>query len=442
MLEGLTILLAVVLLLAVLFDYINGFHDTANAIATSVSTRALKPEYAIVLSATANFVGALTGTAVAKTIASGLAVTPEGHDGQVIVVAALIGAIVWNLITWRLGIPSSSSHALIGGLLGAVFVASGIAAIKMDGVRDKVLLPLFLSPILGVAIGFLLMVVLLNVFRRANPQRINERFRRLQVVSAAFMAFSHGSNDAQKTMGIMTSPFSGAGVIPNTEVPLRVILLAATAISLGTAAGGWRIIRTMGQRVVKLDPVHGFAAETTAATIIFGASHFGMPVSTTHVISSAIIGVGSSDRFSAVRWGVAGNIVIAWILTLPASGFVAAVAYGAAPGAVTARLRAGYLSAGHRRVEDLDRLVQPLERPVVAQGDERVEQRRRRRPAGHGDPDRHEQVAGLPAALLGERAQRRLELVRLEADLADGRDDRAPRALPRPSSGGPIASGR
>ena len=327
MLEGLTLLLVVVLGLAVLFDYINGFHDTANAIATSVSTRALKPEQAILLSATANFVGALTGTAVAKTIASGLAVTPEGHDGQVIVVAALIGAIVWNLITWRLGIPSSSSHALIGGLLGAVFVASGIAAIKMDGVRDKVLLPLVLSPILGVAIGFTLMVVLLNVFRRAHPRRINERFRRLQVLSAAYMAFSHGSNDAQKTMGIMTLALFGAGVIPNSEVPLWVILLAASAISLGTAAGGWRIIRTMGQRVVKLDPVHGFAAETTAATIIFGASHFGMPVSTTHVISSAIIGVGSSDRFSAVRWGVAGNIVIAWILTLPTSGFVAAVAY-------------------------------------------------------------------------------------------------------------------
>ncbi len=327
MLEGLTVLLAVVLLLAVLFDYINGFHDTANAIATSVSTRALKPEQAILLSATANFAGALTGTAVARTIASGLAVTPEGHDGQVIVVAALIGAIVWNLITWRLGIPSSSTHALIGGLLGAVLVAAGIAAIKMDGVRDKVLLPLVLSPILGVAIGFGLMVVLLNVFRRAHPRRINERFRRLQVVSAAYMAFSHGSNDAQKTMGIITLALFGAGLIPNTDVPVWVILLAASAISLGTAAGGWRIIRTMGRRVVKLDPVHGFAAETTAATIIFGASHFGIPVSTTHVISSAIIGVGASDRFSAVRWGLAGNIVIAWILTLPASALVAAVAY-------------------------------------------------------------------------------------------------------------------
>jgi inorganic phosphate transporter, PiT family len=325
--EGLTALLVVVLILAVTFDYINGFHDTANAIATSVSTRALKPEQAILLSATANFVGALSGTAVAKTIASGLAVTPDGPPGQIIVAAALVGAITWNLLTWRLGIPSSSSHALIGGLLGAVFVASGISAIKLEGVRDKVLLPLVLSPVLGVVIGFALMVVLLNLLRNGHPRRLNDRFRRLQIVSAMYMAFSHGSNDAQKTMGIITLALFSAGLLATPDVPLWVIVLAATAISLGTTAGGWRIIKTMGQRVVKLDPIHGFAAETTAATIIFGASHFGMPVSTTHVISSAIIGVGASDRFSAVRWGVAGNIVIAWILTLPASGAVAALAY-------------------------------------------------------------------------------------------------------------------
>jgi PiT family inorganic phosphate transporter len=325
--DSLTVVLLVVLGLAVLFDYINGFHDTANAIATSVSTRALRPEHAILMSATANFVGALTGTAVAKTIASGLATTPEGAAGQTIVAAALVGAITWNLLTWRLGIPSSSSHALIGGLLGAVIVAVGVDAIKLDGVRDKVLLPLVLSPVAGITIGFLLMVILLNLFQRANPRRLNERFRRLQVLSAAYMAFSHGSNDAQKTMGIMTLALFTAGVIPTADIPLWVILLAATAISFGTAAGGWRIIRTMGQRVVKLDPVHGFAAETTAATIIFTASHFGMPVSTTHVISSAIMGVGSSDRFSAVRWGVAGNIVVAWILTIPASGAIAWLSY-------------------------------------------------------------------------------------------------------------------
>lgn len=323
-----TLLLLTVLALAVAFDYVNGFHDTANAIATSVSTRALRPDLAILMSATANFVGALTGTAVAKTISSGIASTPDGADGQIIVAAALVGAIAWDLITWRIGIPSSSSHALIGGLMGAVVAASGTGALKVDGILGKVLVPLVSSPILGVLVGFTFMAVLLNVFRRVHPRKLNDRFRRLQVVSAAFMAFSHGSNDAQKTMGIMTLALIAGGVLPHdAKIPLWVILLAASAISLGTAAGGWRIIRTMGQRVVKLDPVHGFAAETTAATIILGASQFGMPVSTTHVISSAIMGVGASDRFSAVRWGVAGNIVVAWILTIPASGFVAWLAW-------------------------------------------------------------------------------------------------------------------
>ena len=326
--DGLPLLLITVLVLAVAFDYINGFHDTANAIATSVSTRALRPDQAILMSATANFVGALTGTAVAKTIASGLATTPEGDAGQIIVAAALVGAITWNLVTWRAGIPSSSSHALIGGLIGSVIAASGTGALKMEGIVGKVVIPLVTSPIIGIVLGFTLMVILLNVFRRAHPRRLNERFRRLQIVSAAFMAFSHGSNDAQKTIGIMTLALIGAGYLPHdAKIPLWVILLAASAISLGTAAGGWRIIRTMGQRVVKLDPVHGFAAETTAATIILGASAFGMPVSTTHVISSAIMGVGSSDRLSAVRWGVAGNILVAWVLTIPASGGVAWLAW-------------------------------------------------------------------------------------------------------------------
>ena len=325
--DGFSLLLILVVLLAVGFDYINGFHDTANAIATSVSTRALRPSHAILMSAAANFIGALTGTAVAKTIASGLATTPTGDAGQIVVAAALVGAIAWNLITWRLGIPSSSSHALIGGLIGAVIASAGPGALNGQGIFDKVLFPLIASPILGVVIGFALMVVILNVFKRAHPKKMNDRFRRLQVLSAAYMAFSHGSNDAQKTMGIITLALVAGGVLADPTVPLWVILMAASAISFGTAAGGWRIIKTMGQKVVKLDPVHGFAAETTAATIIFGASHFGMPVSTTHVISSAIIGVGSSDRFSAVRWGVAGNIVIAWILTIPASAAVSWVAW-------------------------------------------------------------------------------------------------------------------
>jgi inorganic phosphate transporter, PiT family len=325
--DGFSLLLIVVIVLAIAFDYINGFHDTANAIATSVSTRALRPTHAILMSATANFVGALTGTAVAKTIASGIATTPSGAEGQVVIAAALVGAIFWNLLTWRLGIPSSSSHALIGGLIGAVIAASGVDALNLPGIYEKVLVPLVASPVLGIAIGFAFMVVLLNLFRRAHPRRLNDRFRRLQVLSAAYMAFSHGSNDAQKTMGIITLALFTAGVLAEPVVPLWVIFVSATAISLGTAAGGWRIIRTMGQRVVKLDPVHGFAAETTAATIIMGASQFGMPVSTTHVISSAIMGVGASDRFSAVRWGVAGNIVMAWILTIPASGAAAWLAW-------------------------------------------------------------------------------------------------------------------
>jgi inorganic phosphate transporter, PiT family len=326
--DGVTLLLVTVLALAVAFDYVNGFHDTANAIATSVSTRALRPDHAILMSATANFVGALTGTAVARTISSGIASTPDGAEGQIIVAAALVGAIAWDLITWRLGIPSSSSHALIGGLIGAVLAASGTGALKLDGIVGKVLVPLVSSPILGIVVGFTFMVVLFNVFRDVHPRKLNDRFRRLQVLSAGFMAFSHGSNDAQKTMGIMTLALIAGGVLPHdAKIPLWVILLAASAISLGTAAGGWRIIKTMGQRVVKLDPVHGFAAETTAATIILGASTFGMPVSTTHVISSAIMGVGSSDRFSAVRWGVAGNIIIAWVLTIPASGAMAWLAW-------------------------------------------------------------------------------------------------------------------
>jgi PiT family inorganic phosphate transporter len=323
--EGFTAILIAVLGLAVLFDYINGFHDTANAIATSVSTRAIQPQWAIAMSAAANFIGALTGTAVAKTIGSGL-IAPSA-EGGVVVAAALIGAIAWNLLTWRLGIPSSSSHGLIGGLLGASAAAIGFSAWLIPGILGKVILPLIGSPIAGFAIGFALMVIIFNVFRRAHPKTMNDRFRRLQILSAAYMAFSHGSNDAQKTMGVMTLALVSAGILPEFKVPLWVIILAASSISFGTAAGGWRIIRTMGTKVVKLDPVHGFAAETAAASIIFGASTLGMPVSTTHVISSAILGVGSSDRFNAVHWGVARRIGVAWVLTLPASAFVAALAY-------------------------------------------------------------------------------------------------------------------
>jgi PiT family inorganic phosphate transporter len=315
--------------LAIAFDYINGFHDTANAIATSVATRALKPEHAILLSATANFVGAIIfGTAVAGTIGSGIV---QDNlilaNGSTVLFAALLGAIAWNLITWRLSIPSSSSHALIGGLIGAAWASAGSGAVQWGNFADKILVPLFSSPLLGIVIGFTFMVVILNVFVRANPRRMNDRFRKMQIVSATYMALAHGSNDAQKTMGIMTLALFTAKAIPNHNVPIWVILIAASAMSAGTAAGGWRIMKTMGQRVVKLDPVHGFAAETTAASIILVASHYGMPVSTTHVISTAIMGVGTSDRIKAVRWGIARSIVTAWILTIPAAAIIAATSY-------------------------------------------------------------------------------------------------------------------
>jgi PiT family inorganic phosphate transporter len=315
--------------LAVSFDYINGFHDTANAIATSVATRAIKPEFAILLSATANFVGALVfGVAVATTVGSNIVNDSLVlGNGSTVLMAALLGAIAWNLITWRLSIPSSSSHALIGGLIGAAWADAGSGAVQWDQFAEKILVPLFSSPILGIVIGFGLMVVILNLFVRANPRHMNDRFRKLQILSATYMALAHGSNDAQKTMGIMTLALFSAKAIPDKAVPIPVILMAATAMSLGTAAGGWRIMKTMGQRVVKLDPVHGFAAETTAASIIMVASHFGMPVSTTHVISTAIMGVGTSDRIKAVRWGIARSIVTAWILTIPASAIIAAAAY-------------------------------------------------------------------------------------------------------------------
>jgi inorganic phosphate transporter, PiT family len=326
-LHALTFGLLAVFALSVGFDYVNGFHDTANAIATSVSTRALVPIAAIGLSAVMNFLGAFAGTAVAATIGQGIVQNPSGPDGQVIIAAALIGAIAWNLLTWRLGIPASSSHALIGGLIGASLAGVGTEAIIPGGFYDKVLIPLITSPVLGFLFSYALMILIFNIFRRANPATLNGRFRRLQVISASFMAFSHGSNDAQKTMGIMTLALVTAGAIPTFEVPTWVIVVAATAMAAGTAAGGWRIIRTMGQRVVALDPVHGFAAETMAASIILGASHFGAPVSTTQVISSAILGAGSSESLKRVRWGVAQDILVAWILTIPAAALVGALAW-------------------------------------------------------------------------------------------------------------------
>jgi PiT family inorganic phosphate transporter len=323
--EAFTFGLLFVVVLAVVFDYINGFHDTANAIATSVATRALRPQVAVLMAAAFNFIGAFAGTAVATTIGEGL--VDEQTTTQAIVGAALIGAITWNLLTWWWSLPSSSSHALIGGLLGATIIAAGTGALKIQGIIDKVLIPMVSSPIIGFLGALLLMVALAWVFRRAPRKPMAGLFRRLQIGSAGYMAFAHGSNDAQKTMGIITLALFAAGAIGSIEVPAWVIIVSATALSLGTAVGGWRIMRTMGHRVAELEPVHGFAAETTAATVLVGTAHFGMPVSTTHVISSAILGVGTSQGLRAVRWGVARRILVAWVLTIPAAGITAAVAW-------------------------------------------------------------------------------------------------------------------
>jgi PiT family inorganic phosphate transporter len=318
-------LLVLVVLVALAFDYINGFHDTANAIATVVSTHVLPPRTAILMAAVLNFVGAFYSESVAKTIAKGLV---DPHDAtQAVILAALAGAIVWNLITWRFGIPSSSSHALIGGLVGAAWAHGGMSVIQWKGVWEKVIIPLVGSPVLGFIIAFILMSVIYRVFAKTHPSKIRSSFHRLQIFSAAFMAFTHGSNDAQKSMGIITMALVSIGFLKQPNVPLWVMAACATAMGLGTMAGGWRIIKTMGHHIVRLQPVHGFAAETSAATVILLATHFKMPVSTTHTIAGSIFGVGASKRLSAVRWIVAQNMVIAWVLTLPSAATVGALVY-------------------------------------------------------------------------------------------------------------------
>jgi len=313
--------LAVIVIAALAFDFINGFHDSANAIATSVSTRALSPRDAILMAAVLNFAGAFVNTEVAKTIGKGI-IAPEAVT-MTVVLAALSGAIIWNIITWRFGVPSSSSHALIGGIIGAGVAASGVGILNLSGIIEKILIPGVLSVILGLGAGFIFMALLINIFQRAHPRTINARFRRLQLLSAGFMAFSHGSNDAQKSMGIITMALFSSGHIKEFHIPLWVIVACAVAMGLGTSAGGWRIIRTMGTRIIKLDPAHGFAAETSAAVVIQTATHFGAPISTTHTISSAIMGVGATKRLSAVRWGIAGNIIWALVLTIPVCALLA-----------------------------------------------------------------------------------------------------------------------
>lgn len=319
-------LVVLVVAVALTFDYTNGFHDAANAIATSVSTRALTPRVALVMAAVMNFVGALLGEGVAKTIGNGIIEPPGGTHGLVVVFSGLLGAIIWNIVTWWLGLPSSSSHALIGGLMGA-----GIASatqVQWDVIGSKVVIPMILSPLVGFGLAYLLMLAIMWGFRNSNPHRTNRRFRLAQTVSAAAMALGHGLQDAQKTMGVIVLALVAGGYHEGTDIPLWVKLAAATMISLGTYSGGWRIMRTLGRRVIELDPPRGFAAETVAAGVLYTTAFiFKAPISTTHTITSAIMGVGATKRLSAVRWGVAGNILVAWVLTIPMAALMAGGTY-------------------------------------------------------------------------------------------------------------------
>lgn len=324
MLDISVIMLFLVIAAALLFDFINGFHDTANAIATCISTRALTVRTAIVMAASLNFAGAMISTKVANTIGKGI-VDPSDVT-QMVVLAGIIGAIIWDLITWYYGLPSSSSHAIIGGIMGAAIAHAGLASLHAAGLQ-KIILALVLSPIIGIVIGFLFMVIMMWVFRHRSPYTLNKGFRKLQVLSAAAMAFSHGTADAQKSMGVITMALVSYGALETFSVPTWVKIACAVAMAIGTAVGGWRIIKTVGHDFVKLQPVHGFCVETASAGVILGASAIGMPTSTTHVITSSILGVGLSKRLSAVNWSIAYRIVWAWILTIPASAAVSFVAY-------------------------------------------------------------------------------------------------------------------
>ena len=320
-------IIVAVVVVALVFDYTNGFHDAANAIATSVSTRALTPRVALAMAAVMNFVGAFLGQEVATTVSD--TIDPgAGSHGLVIVMSGLLGAISWNLITWYYGLPSSSSHALIGGLVGAA-VAAGAAA-NWTVVIEKVVIPMFVSPLVAFSLGFLLMLGIMWAFRRANPGKANRGFRIAQTVSAAAMALGHGLQDAQKTMGVIfLALLTGGYVTRSDDLPVWVIFSAAAAISLGTYSGGWRIMRTLGRRIIHLDPPRGFAAESIASSVLYTTAYvFEAPISTTHTITSAVMGVGATKRLSAVRWGVARSILTAWVLTFPAAGLAAAACYG------------------------------------------------------------------------------------------------------------------
>jgi inorganic phosphate transporter, PiT family len=317
-----------VILVAMVFDYTNGFHDAANAIATSVSTRALTPRAALILAAVGNFVGAHFGAKVAKTVGDGLVTLPTGVQSLGVVFAGVLGAITWNLITWYFGLPSSSSHALFGGLVGATLFAAG-GIVQWANIGEKVLIPMVVSPLVGFALGYLFMLAVLWVFRRGQPGKLNRGFRFAQTLSAAAMSVGHGMQDAAKTMGIVVLALYTGGFQDNTtDIPEWVFWTSATVLALGTYAGGWRIIRTLGRKIIDLGPPEGFAAETVASSVLYyNALVLGAPISTTHTITSAIMGVGATKRLSAVRWGVAGNIVGAWILTFPAAGSIACIVY-------------------------------------------------------------------------------------------------------------------
>lgn len=318
------LIVGMIIFLALTFDFINGFHDTANAIATTVSTRALPPRVAILLAALMNFIGALSFTGVAKTIGSGIANPTQLENGLEIVVVTLISSIIWNLVTWWFAIPSSSSHALIGSLVGAVFMGAGANYIQWAGLK-QILFALIISPILAFAVGYIVMVILKWIFGRQSPHSVNKGFRMCQIVTAALQAFTHGTNDAQKAMGIITFALITANLQADTdmEVQLWVKIAAATAMALGTSIGGWKILKTMSTKIFKIEPINGFAADLSSASIIMSATLIHLPISTTHAITSAILGVGAAKRFSAVKWSVASRIVITWFITIPICALLA-----------------------------------------------------------------------------------------------------------------------
>ena len=318
-------LLIMVVLLALTFDFINGFHDTANAIATCVSTRAIRPGVAIVGTAVLNFVGAMISTGVAKTIGGDIVMSPDLVN-EMVIISGLVGAIIWNLLTWWFGMPSSSSHALIGGIIGSVLVSAGAAALNGWGIM-KIVLSLVLSPVTAMLVGFLVMKLIFALCHSYKPAAVNLTANRLQIVSAALMAFSHGSNDAQKSMGIITLALVSGGFIETLEVPDIVKLLCAAAMALGTSVGGWKIIRTVGGKIFKMHPVHGFAADLNSAIVILSATLLHLPVSTTHVVSGSIMGVGSAQRVKAVHWDVARSMVVAWVMTIPCTAIMGGIAY-------------------------------------------------------------------------------------------------------------------